>query len=115
MMRLASSLAVGDTVGNRNAVVVAIEPLEGGMLRLTLFVDGGVYQQDAHAADTFDAESPPALLEALQALADLAKHAERERVKLPVAELRRAFDVLSSARRLGIMTRFAGDYSVRRP
>jgi hypothetical protein len=68
MMRLASSMSsVSDTVGPRDAVVVAIEPLTDDMLRITLFVDGEAYQQDVHRSDGFDnAKSPPALLEALR-------------------------------------------------
>lgn len=113
MMRLASSLAVGDTVGAADAVVVAIEPLNDDMLRLTLFVDGGAYQQDAHQADTFDnVKSPPMLIEALQALAGL--HAQLTGVRAGPAAEHRAVEVLSAARRLGIMTRFGGVYTVRK-
>lgn len=113
-MRLASSLAVGDTVGPRDAVVVAIEPLnETNMLRITLFVDGGIEQQDAHQADTFDnAKSPPALLNALHALAGL--HAQLTGVRAGPAAEHRAADVLAIARRRGIVSREFGVYTMRK-
>lgn len=115
MKRLASSLAVGDTVGVADAVVVAIEPLNDDMLRLTLFVDGEAYQQDTHQAVTFDnVKSPPALLEALGALAGLHELIEMNWHTSACEAHRQAVDLLATARRLGIMTRFGGVYSVRK-
>lgn len=119
-MRLASSLAVGDTVGPRDAVVVAIEPLFADTLRLSMFVDGGVVQQDAHISDGFDnAKSPPALLEALQALSDQYEQLvdvrrDAGRLWMATPAERRTIDILADARRAGIMVRFGGVYSVRK-
>lgn len=116
MMRLASSLAVGDTVGPRDAVVVAIEPLDDDMLRLTLFVDGGVVQQDAHQADTFDnVKSPPMLVDALGALAAMVHRLTHSSLQsFPLVKLQDAAEVLNRARLRGIMRREFGVYKVRK-
>lgn len=118
MMRRAASLAVGDRVGAQGAVVVAVEPLGEHTLRLTLFVDGQVAQQDAHMLDSFDnVQSPPMLVEALGALAGLARrveHAAAGRGSFPIDEMQAAADVLVKAYRSGMMLRVGGFYVARK-